>query len=107
MTNTFIDAAAEGHSAAAIEAPSEVSYESLAFLGDVTLSVMAELDRRTISVRELLKVEPNHLLMLSRPAGENIEVFAGDVLIASAEILASEERLAIRIADLFGQAGAI
>ena len=85
----------------------EVSYESLAFLGDVPVAVSAELDRRTISVRELLKLEENHLLMLGRPAGENIDVFAGDVLIASAEILASEERLAVRIADLLGHSGAL
>ena len=85
----------------------EVSYESLAFLGDVPVQVSAELDRRTISVRDLLKLEENHLLLLGRPAGENIDVFAGDVLIATAEILASEERLAVRIADLLGQSGTL
>ena len=85
----------------------EVSHESLAFLCDVPVQVSAELDRRTISVRDLLKLEENHLLLLGRPAGENIDVFAGDVLIATAEILASEERLAVRIADLLGQSGTL
>ena len=102
MKNMSTNPSAENH-----DETQDVSYESLAFLGDVTLSVSAELDRRTISVRELLKLEENHLLMLSRPTGENIDVFAGDVLIATAEILASDERLAVRIADLLGHSNVL
>jgi flagellar motor switch/type III secretory pathway protein FliN len=82
-----------------------VPIESYGPVNDVDLAIWAELDRRTITLRELLRLEVDGLLLLSRPAGENIDVYAGGVLLGSAEILAGDERLAVRIADLRDQSG--
>jgi hypothetical protein len=40
------------------------------------------------------------VLQLGRPTGENVEIYAEDVLLGSGEILIVESTLAIRIADL-------
>ena len=68
--------------------------------GDIELILVAELDRRTISADELLRLEVGQVLTFLRPAGENIDLFAGDVLLGTAEILAVGEQLAVRVADI-------
>ncbi len=67
---------------------------------NVKLPVLAELDRGMISMSELLSLEVGDVLPFSRPIGENIDLFAGDVLIGSAEVLALNDKLAVRIADV-------
>jgi flagellar motor switch/type III secretory pathway protein FliN len=67
---------------------------------NVKLTVMAELDRGTISMGELLRLEIGDILPFARPVGENIDLFAADVLIGNAEILAVNEKLAVRVADV-------
>src|SRR4051794_40513984 len=67
---------------------------------EVKLTVVAELDRGTISMGELLRLEVGDILPFTRPVGENIDLFAADVLIGNAEILAVNEKLAVRVADV-------
>src|SRR5688500_18181044 len=68
--------------------------------GDIELTLIAELDRRTISTDDLLRLEEGQVLTFLRPAGENIDLFAGDVLLGTAEILTIGEQLAVRVADI-------
>jgi flagellar motor switch/type III secretory pathway protein FliN len=69
-------------------------------LENVKLSVVAELDRGTISMGELLNLNVGDVLPFGRPIGENIDLFAADILIGNAEILAVNEKLAVRVADV-------
>jgi flagellar motor switch/type III secretory pathway protein FliN len=48
----------------------------------------------------MLELAPDTLLPLSRPAGENIDIYVGDVLIGSGEVLVVDSCLAVRVADL-------
>jgi flagellar motor switch protein FliN len=82
-----------------------VDLESFEFLGDVPLTIEAELDRRTISFRELLDLRAGSVLTLTRPTGENIDLYAGSVLIGYGEVLVVESSLAVRLADLREKAG--
>ena len=67
---------------------------------EVPLTLTAELDQRKISVSDLLELEVNSLLPLTRPTGENIDLYAGDVLLCSGEILVADSGLAVRVAEL-------
>jgi flagellar motor switch protein FliN len=69
-------------------------------INDVPLTLRAELDRRTISFEDLLELDAGSVITLSRPTGENIDLYAGEVFIASGEILVVEGSLAVRIAYL-------
>lgn len=69
-------------------------------IDDVELTLRAELDRRVISFEELLSLDAGSVITLSRPTGENIDLYAGDVLIGSGEILVVDGILAVRIAYL-------
>lgn len=80
--------------------PLSKSIEAFQFIGDVKVTVTAELDRRTITFGDLVRLEEDGIVVLDRPAGENIDFFVGDVLIGSGEILVLDGTLAIRVADL-------
>jgi len=71
-----------------------------AAIADVPVTLRAELDRRTIRVRDLLRLEVGSVLSLSRPAGENIDLYVGRVLVGSGEILVVDGMLSMRVADL-------
>ena len=77
-----------------------ISVEAFAPILDVSITLTAELDRRTITFAELVKLEAGSVVMLNRPAGENIDLFIGDILLGSGEILVLDGTLAIRVADL-------
>jgi flagellar motor switch protein FliN/FliY len=80
-------------------APSK-AMEKFQFISDITVTLTAELDRRSISFGELVRLEEEGVVILNRPAGENIDLFVGDVLLGSGEILVIDGVLAIRVADL-------
>jgi len=72
---------------------------------NVKIVIRAELDRRTISFPELMKLEPGSVLELNRPTGENVDLYAEKVLLGNGEILVVESNLAVRVADLFYRSG--
>jgi flagellar motor switch protein FliN/FliY len=72
---------------------------------NVNIVIRAELDKRTISFPELMQLEPGSILELTRPTGENVDVYAEKVLLGNGEILIVEASLAVRIADLFYRSG--
>jgi flagellar motor switch/type III secretory pathway protein FliN len=75
-------------------------------INDIELTLHAELDHKTFPFELLLNLRPGTILQLGRATGENVDVYAGDVLIGSGEILIVDSTLAIRIADLKGKPSA-
>lgn len=82
------------------EQSAPISLEDFTPYADIDMTLFAIIDRRTISVPDLLQLEVGHLLPLTRPVGENIDIYAGDVPIGTAEILVTDEKVAVRVADL-------
>ncbi len=72
---------------------------------NVKIVIRAELDRRTISFPELMKLEPGSILELNRPTGENVDLYVEKVLLGNGEIIVVESNLAVRIADLYYRSG--
>ena len=77
-----------------------ISLESYAAILDVDVTIYAELDNRVVSFAELVSLDMDSLLPLSRPSGENIDLYIGEVLLGNGEILVVEGKLAVRVADL-------
>ena len=84
----------------ALETTTEHDFSDYRDMENVKLTVLAELDRAMISMDELLNLKVGDILPFSRPIGENIDLFASDILIGNAEILAINEKLAVRISDV-------
>ncbi len=75
------------------------AYEHLA---DVELILHAELDQKMLTFEQLLNLQVGGIVLLGRATGENVDVYAGEVLLGSGEILIVDSMLAIRIAELRG-----
>jgi flagellar motor switch protein FliN len=73
--------------------------EEIAALADVPVEVEAELARRTMSVGQILRLEPGSLIGMRRAAGENIDLYVGGTLIGCGEIVVVENTLGVRITD--------
>ncbi len=69
-------------------------------LADVDLSLHAELDQITMTFAELLDLDSGSLIQLSRPTGENIEIFVEEELLGWGEVLLMEGTVTVRLADL-------
>lgn len=75
------------------------SREQIAGFEEVSLELDVELDRKTMTIEELLNLEAGSVIRMSRSAGENIDIVVGGVLIASGEIVIIEDAMGVRITD--------
>ncbi|MDQ2950034.1 MAG: FliM/FliN family flagellar motor switch protein [Acidobacteriota bacterium] len=66
---------------------------------DVPLAVNVELDRRVMTVRDVLRLDINSVLKMNRSAGENLDLRIGSALIGYGEIVISETTTGLRITD--------
>ena len=52
-----------------------------------------------MTVREILNLAPGSVIKMRRSAGENIDVLAGEALVAFGEIVIIESSMGVRITD--------
>jgi flagellar motor switch protein FliN/FliY len=79
--------------------PEHATTPDFQIVEDVTVELRAELDKRTTTFGELLNLDVGSILQLSRTTGDNVDLLAGEVLIACGEILVIESTLAVRVAE--------
>ena len=73
--------------------------EEVAIFLDVPLDVEVELDRRILTVRQILELEEGSVIRMGRSAGENLDVRIGGALVGFGEIVVNEATTGIRLAD--------
>jgi flagellar motor switch protein FliN/FliY len=73
--------------------------EQIGSLHDVYMDVEVELDRKTVTIKDLLDLEAGSILKMTRSAGENIDILVGGSLVAFGEIVLVEDLVAVRITD--------
>jgi len=76
-----------------------MTLNELARFADVPVEVEIELDRRVLSVREILALEAGSVITMTRSAGENIDLYVGGSLVAYGEIVLIENNIGVRITD--------
>lgn len=67
---------------------------------DVPVPVEVRLGCRPITLEAIAKLEPGTIVPLDRAAGETFDVFVGNLLLATAEVVIIDGALAMRITDL-------
>ena len=67
---------------------------------DMPLTVEAILDRKTMTILEILALEEGSVIKLNRSAGENIDIIIGGIPAAFAEVVIIEELMGVRVTDL-------
>lgn len=69
-------------------------------LADVTLVLTAEIGRTDMIIEDVLKLGPGSLVELDKLAGEPVELFVNDRLIARGEVVVVDDNFAVRITEI-------
>jgi flagellar motor switch protein FliN len=75
------------------------AFEEIGHLSDIPVNVDVELDRKKMTVREILTLDQGSVIKMLRSAGENIDIYVGGALLGSGEIVIIEETVGVRITD--------
>lgn len=78
----------------------KVKPENLDFILDIPLRVSVELGRTKMLVNELLKLGHGSVIELSKLAGEPMEIYVNDKLIARGEVVVVNEKFGVRLTDI-------
>ena len=76
---------------------------SLKMLLDVSVPISVQLGQTRMTIRDLLNLKKGSLVQLNRMAGESVDFFIGDKLVAKGEITVVDDKLSIRIGQLYGE----
>lgn len=69
---------------------------------NVPLSIRVEVGRRSLKVRELLRLRRESILVLPKSAGENVDILVNGTLIGYGEVVEMEGKAGVRITDIYG-----
>ncbi|MCX8062864.1 MAG: flagellar motor switch protein FliN [Anaerolineales bacterium] len=78
--------------------PSEAA--SLDMLMDVILQLTVELGRTELTVRQVLDLQKGSVVELDRIAGDAVDVFVNDHMIAKGEVVVVDDKFGVRITEL-------
>jgi flagellar motor switch protein FliN/FliY len=73
--------------------------EEIAHLTDVPVEVEVELDRRVMTIAQILELEQDSVIRMKRSAGDNIDILVGGTLVGFGEIVIIEDTVGVRITD--------
>jgi flagellar motor switch protein FliN/FliY len=95
-----VAAAGSGEAHATSAAAQPFSGAGLDLLQDVVMELSAELGRTTMTVRELLNLQPGAVVELDRLAGSPADLLVNGRLIARGEVVVVDEDYALKITEL-------
>ena len=67
---------------------------------DIEVSLEAHFADRLMDVRDVLAILPGSFVGLSPADEESVSIYIGNVLLANAQVIAVDDRLALRITEL-------
>jgi flagellar motor switch protein FliN/FliY len=76
----------------------------LDFLMDIPLTLTAELGRTKMLIGELLKLGQGSVVELSKLAGEPMDIFVNNRLVARGEVVVVNEKFGVRLTDVASHA---
>ena len=68
---------------------------------DVPLTVTIELGRTEMTLKQALDLQQGSVVELTRLAGDPIDVFVNERLIAKGEVVVVDDKFAVRVTELF------
>jgi len=77
--------------------------EQIGGWADIPVDVEAEIDRKLMTVRQVLQLDAGSIVRLSRSAGDTINVLVGGAPFGSGEIVMLENTMGVRITELTGE----
>lgn len=89
----------ERHDQQPIPAASPLLRE-LATVHDIPMRVCIEVGRLKLTVKEFLRLVPNSVLDLKKPAGEPFEIALNGLVVARGEVIMVEQSSGVRIVEI-------
>lgn len=77
--------------------------EDISFLDDVTLKISVVLGKTKKTIRDILKFNIGTTIELDKLAGEPVDIYANDRLIAKGEIVVIDEHFGVRITKILSK----
>lgn len=81
-------------------AATPVDTRRVSMLSDVNLKVRIELGRTRMLVEDVLKLGENSVVELDKLAGDPVDVYANDRLVARGEVLVLDDSFCVRISEV-------
>ncbi len=75
---------------------------SINMLLDVNVPIVVQLGQTKMTIRDLLSMKKGQIVKLNRMAGEPVDVHISKKMIAKGEITVVDDKLSVRIAQLYG-----
>ncbi len=72
----------------------------LDFILDIPLEITVELGRTKMLINDLLKLGQGSIIELPKPAGDTLEIFANNRLIAKGDVVVVNEKYGIRLTEV-------
>lgn len=73
---------------------------NISMLMDVVMQVTVELGRTRMSLRQVLDLQKGSVIELDRLAGDMVDVFVNDHMIARGEVVVVDDKFGVRITEL-------
>lgn len=73
---------------------------SLDMILDIPMQVSVELGRTKMAIKELLQLSQGSIIELNKMAGDHLEVFVNNKLIAKGEVVVVNDRFGVRISEI-------
>ena len=80
---------------------------NLDFLLDVSLQVSVEVGRTRMTIQDLLQLGQGSVVELTKLAGEPLDIFINERLVARGEAVIVNEKFGVRITDIISQSDRI
>lgn len=80
------------------EKPRDVA--NLDFILDIPLEISVELGRAKMLISELLQLGPGSVIELNKLAGEPLEIFVNQKLVARGEVVVLNDKYGIKMTDI-------
>jgi len=84
----------------ALETRVDGTLRQLAPLFDIPLKIAIEVGRLRLRVRDLMKLTPDSVIPLKKPAGEPFDICINGMTVGRGEIIATEQTAGIRIVEI-------
>lgn len=84
-------------------APLEAGNDNLGLLLDVPLRLTVELGRAEMQIRDILSLSKGQVIELDKLAGEPVDVYVNNKLIAKAEVVVMDENFAVKITHIISR----
>jgi flagellar motor switch protein FliN/FliY len=85
-------------------ATANIGANGLDMILDIPVTVAVEIGRTTISISNLLKLNPGSVVELDRFAGEPMDITVNGTLVARGEVVVVNEKFGIRLTDVVSAA---